>query len=383
MKKTETISRNSKVKDSGSRIIFRNPELCSQLLRGYTNIPQLADVKAEDIEDVSERYIHMFTEERESDTVKKVRLSEKESLFMISLIEHKSYVDYNVIMQLLRYMVYIWEDYEKDMERQHKGISKSKDFKYPPILPIVYYEGAKKWTAACHLKDRILLPDVFAPYLPDFSYKLIQLNDYSRKELTEKKDDLSLVMMINQIQSIDDFSKLDLPEEYLQNLSENTPAYLKDIIVDVVAGLLRHLHIPEQEILDFTGQVKEQKMGMLFENFKDFDFPAEMKKVREEARTEGLAKGRAEGIAEGRAEGIAEGLAEGREKLVIEQICRKLRKGKDTAQIADELEEDRGKIEEIVKAAEPFAPEYDVEKIWDARKEIDGQSTYKTYYEKC
>lgn len=303
MKKTETISRNSKVKDSGSRIIFRNPELCSQLLRGYTDM-----------------------------------------LFMISLIEHKSYVDYNVIMQLLRYMVYIWEDYEKDMERQHKGISKSKDFKYPPILPIVYYEGAKKWTAACHLRDRILLPDVFAPYLPDFSYKLIQLNDYSRKELTEKKDDLSLVMMINQIQSIDDFSKLDLPEEYLQNLSENTPAYLKDIVVDVVAGLLRHLHIPEQEILDFTGQVKEQKMGMLFENFKDFDFPAEMKKAREEARTEG------------------------RERLLIELVCRKLRKGKGALEIAEDLEEEKERIEEIVKAAETFVPEYDAGKIWDAMR---------------
>lgn len=30
-----------------------------------------------------------------------------------SLIEHKSYVDYNVVMQILRYMVYIWEDYLK------------------------------------------------------------------------------------------------------------------------------------------------------------------------------------------------------------------------------------------------------------------------------
>lgn len=51
-------------------------------------------------------------------------------------------------MQLLRYMVYIWEDYEKEMERQKRGISKTKGFKYPPILPIVYYEGTGKWTVA-------------------------------------------------------------------------------------------------------------------------------------------------------------------------------------------------------------------------------------------
>lgn len=104
-------------------------------------------------------------------------------------------------------------------------------------------------------------------------------------------------------------------------------------------------------------------MGMLFENFKDFDFPAEMKKAREEARTEGLAEGRTEGLAEGRAEGLAEGISEGREKLLIGQVCRKLQKGKTEAQIADELEEAQSVIEAICRAA-VSAPGLDVEQIW-------------------
>jgi hypothetical protein len=55
-------------------------------------------------------------------------------LYIISLVEHKSRVEYNVIMQVLRYMVYIWEDYEKDMERLFPGISSRKDFRYPPHI---------------------------------------------------------------------------------------------------------------------------------------------------------------------------------------------------------------------------------------------------------
>ena len=101
---------NSKPHDSSSKIIFGNAELCSQFLRNYMDMPILKDVKAEDIEDVTERYIPMFTEERNSDTVKRVKISEKDTLFFISLIEHKTKVDYNVGMQMLRYMVYIWED---------------------------------------------------------------------------------------------------------------------------------------------------------------------------------------------------------------------------------------------------------------------------------
>ena len=43
--------------------------------------------------------MHMFAEERNSDTVKKVYL--KSNLFyLVSLIEHKSDVDYNTIMQV-------------------------------------------------------------------------------------------------------------------------------------------------------------------------------------------------------------------------------------------------------------------------------------------
>ena len=74
---------------------------------------------------------------------------------MIALIEHKSTVDYNVTMQLLRYMVYIWEDYEKEQEKLPEGISKKKEFRYPPILPIVYYEWTDRWTAAVSFKDKI------------------------------------------------------------------------------------------------------------------------------------------------------------------------------------------------------------------------------------
>lgn len=65
----------------------------------------------------------MFTEERNADVVKKVRINDNEDVF-IALIEHKSAVDYNVSMQILRYMVYIWEDYERRQEKRIPGVSK-------------------------------------------------------------------------------------------------------------------------------------------------------------------------------------------------------------------------------------------------------------------
>lgn len=342
---------NSRVHDSSSKLIFGNAELCSQFLRNYMNMPILKNVRAEDIEDVSERYIPMFTEERNSDTVKRVKISDKNLFYFISLIEHKTKVDYNVSMQLLRYMVCIWEDYEKEMEKQHRGISRTKGFRYPPILPVVYYEGKEKWNASGNIRDRIMFHKAFEPFTPGFFYKLIQLNSYSTEELIEKKDGLSLVMLINRIQEAEEFRELNLPEDYLKNLSEHSTEEVLDILERVIRVMLRHFKVSEEEVEAFTGQVKERKMGELFENFKGYDLPAARKKAK------------AEGWTEGHAEGFLEGQKEGEAYLLAKIVCKKLKKGKQLNEIADELEEEYSVIENIYRAAERFAPDYDVEKV--------------------
>lgn len=59
------------------------------------------------------------------------------------------------------------------------------------------------------------------------------------------------------------------------------------------------------------------------------------------------------------------GLEKGLEHKLLSQICRKLQKGKTIDVIADELEEEPERIGQICEVARHFAPEYDVEKIYD------------------
>ena len=60
---------------------------------------------------------------------------------------------------------------------------------------------------------------------------------------------------------------------------------------------------------------------------------------------------------------VANGVARGREEQIISKICRKLRKGKDVAQIADELEESEIRVKAICDTAARFAPDYDEELV--------------------
>lgn len=334
VRKQERRVRNTKRKDSSAKMIFKDPVLCAQFLTGYVDIPMLKGVKPEDIEDVSNRYVHMFTEERNSDVVKKISIrnegGEENSFYIVSLIEHKNQVDYNVTMQILRYMVYIWEEYEKEMERRQRGISKTKNFRYPPVLPILFYDGVHNWTAATRLRDRILLSDALLRYIPDFDCILIQLKDYSNQELMKRKDELSIVMMIDKLKSAEDFTMLEkeVDPAYIQTIAENAPEYLLDIVSQIIDVLLTKLNVSEDEIEEFTGKIRERNMAELLANFKGYDVQATREKARNEGlqigRNEGLQIGRNEGlkigIDEGMAQGMAKGMAQGMAKARIEAV---------------------------------------------------------------
>lgn len=106
MIKKNKIINNPRLYNSSSKLIFGDNIFCSQFLRDYADMEILKNIQPEDIEDVSERYVPLYSTERDSDTVKKINISryvqlKKDEnplnlpLYIVSLIEHKSKVEYN------------------------------------------------------------------------------------------------------------------------------------------------------------------------------------------------------------------------------------------------------------------------------------------------
>lgn len=279
---------NTRYADNSSKIVFENEILCAQFLRDFAPVKQLKNIKPEDIEDVSERFVHFFAEQRDADTVKRIWLNDETPFYLISLIEHKSSIDYNVSMQILRYMVYIWEDYEKEMKKARESgentlVSTSKDFKYPPVLPIVYYEGQQKWTVPRNLKWRITEYEEMKDYIPDFNYELVQLNDYTTQELIDKKDEISLIMMFNSLQNSENINNMltNVNIHELEEILKETPPHILDIMANVIRALCRKINMPEAETDKLMELVKEVKMGILFENMEHMDIQEERRKTKE------------------------------------------------------------------------------------------------------
>ena len=92
---------------------------------------------------------------------------------------------------------------------------------------------------------RVFLSDVFGDYIPSFHYLVVPLNKYSKQDLIEKNDELSLIFLINQLQNSSEFHALkDIPKEYTEHLTENT--YLKQR-----SGICLQLHIPLPRFIFF------------------------------------------------------------------------------------------------------------------------------------
>ena len=102
----------------------------------------------------------------------------------------------------------------------------------------------------CRLPAR----STFGDYVPDFQYYLVPVRDYGNKKLLEKAD------------------------EVLQE----TPPHLVDIISNVLYAFLLKENVPVLEAEELVGKVKDKKMAELFEDMEKMDIQAERRKTEEQ-----------------------------------------------------------------------------------------------------
>ena len=118
-----------------------------------------------DLEHLTVRSGSHVSEEMElslSDVVISTRLKEPQlDTDIYILFEHKSYHAKGVMLQLLGYMLRMWE---QDFEQQRP---------FRLVIPLVYYHGPTKWTVPQQfLENFTAVPDGLTPYVPDFRYEL-------------------------------------------------------------------------------------------------------------------------------------------------------------------------------------------------------------------
>ena len=139
------------------------------------------------------------------------------------------------------------------------------------IIPIVYFEGEAKWTAARNFRERISRESQFRKWIPDFRYELVNVCAYSNEELLSREDEMSLIMLINKIQNDVDLEQfLRLPGDRLNRILKNSPEHVVDVMVSVMESLCFKIDVSAEERMACVQKVRERKMGYLWENMEKF-----------------------------------------------------------------------------------------------------------------
>ncbi len=139
--------------------------------------------------------------------------------------------------------------------------------------------------------------EVFESWIPDFTYFLVNNHDFSNEELLNHSDEMSLIMLLNKIQNVADFSEFQaLPTKDINKIVRESPEAVIDIIVMVVQALCMKLNITKEDTDKCMEKVRTRNMGYLWENMEKIDIQEErrlaleakeeLKKVIEQTKIE-------------------------------------------------------------------------------------------------
>ena len=144
-------------------MLFRSKESAQELIRSHLPAEIVSYLKLDTIEQADTSFIDANLKRRFADRLFKIELTEKflnelgveyPYVHLLVLIEHKSNSDKNAVIQMLGYIVRIWEH------------SIENDSPPLPIIPWVLYNGETSWTAPRSLFERIPVPKSWKHCVP-------------------------------------------------------------------------------------------------------------------------------------------------------------------------------------------------------------------------
>lgn len=205
------------------------------------------------------------------------------------LVEHKSAVDRRIGLQLLRYLVRIWE--RVDREAGGRGA-------LPPIVPLVVYHGVERWAGPGRFADLIAAEPAVAAHVLDFPFGIVDLGRIPDRELSgEPRLRAGLALLKHVFLGTDPRALLD---EAAVAACRADRAFFETLLRYIVGSMGA---VERPVILDLVARV----------------LPGEEEAVLSKFAEEWWSKGRLEGRLEGKAEGRAEGKAE----LLLRQLQRR------------------------------------------------------------
>ncbi len=284
-------------------------------------------IKEEDLERYTCKFINSQFQNRESDTLYKLKNSN-----VFFLMEHQSRIDYNMAQRIAEYQIEI-------IKLENPKKKNKKTTVVPLVIPIVIYTNNKtKWNAVQSIEE---MQETFHNYKnPKIGkYDILDINNFDMQKLLHNNLFTLRILGLEKAKNKEEldniFQYILYTEKDMQNIKilKEIAYYVYDTVLENEEVKKKFEEFEEEKSMSFIDILLEEK-----QNWKD------------EARREGLEEGKQEGIQEGKQEGIQEGKKEGRKEGIHEIIIKMLKKQFNEniiIELTDIKQEELNKLKEI------------------------------------
>ena len=232
------------IHDSFFKFVFSRPERAQELLSITLPTKVLEQLDLESLKPVKGSFVPSELRETYSDLLFEATFrsssTEQQNLFVYLLFEHKSAADPSTLLQLLGYMIKIWEPYRiRNAAR------------LPPIIPIIVYHDPQRWNAPRTFSEYFTSTHSISGLNPEFRPLLLDVGRIPRGAVS----DLSTITRsaLAALRYAFERRELLLRTALASEITDNPAGELLDYFRGLVTYLLR-ISPPEEEsvILKFV-----------------------------------------------------------------------------------------------------------------------------------
>ncbi len=226
----------------------------------------------------------------ETDLLLHVKPSSGSGFAVLILFEHKSYPDRWVALQMLRYVVAIW---------QRQRSRRPPRPRLEEIVPVVVYHGSREWRQSLQIADLVMTDRTDAPHIPHFEPIRVNLADLPEDRLQGSLQTITGLVFLKYI-------KQRMTAQTARTLLEVMRRAVEDTNAAELAAICYQVYV----------QVKERSEMELLQTLAGENRYAE---VREDVMTyaEELLQ---EGLQQGRQEGLERGELQEKQHVLVRQL---------------------------------------------------------------
>jgi Putative transposase, YhgA-like len=301
--------------DTGYRLLFSHAEFVSDLIHGFVHDSRIQSLDLSTLEQMPANYVTETFEQRANDVVWRLQVDGKDEwAYLYVMIEFQSGNDNDMALRVMIYTGLLWQHLKKANQI-------APGHRYPPVLPIVLYNGAAPWTAPVELADLIVPTEgLLSTLQPNMRYLIIDEARILAKDLPEQ----NLVSAIIQIEHPPSANAVADILVTLNEMLDRKPTLRRDISIWVRSVFSRS---PDRAIL--LPQAENLKeMGMALHEVLEQKAKLDREAGRQEGLEQGLEQGLEHGLERGLERGLKQGLEQGLERGLQQGLERGLEEGR-------------------------------------------------------